>query len=485
MKRTITTKNPSAPAEAASPDNAALPERGIYRASYQWRGRLESALRSFFGRAKYAYKGKYLLQGNLRYDKSSRFGKAYRGAVFPSVSAGWTVSEESFLKGASWLSFLKLRGSWGEAGNERIGNYPYQAILDFTSALFYQAGSVVPLIGAGQQVYAVENISWETTRTTDFGIDAAFLDSRLNVSAGYFNKSTFDILLPLDIPLYIGYEKPSQNAGTLHVKGWELEMNWRDQIGKVRYSIGANFSDARSRIGDLKGTEFRGDQIIRNGSEYNEWFGYVSNGLFQTAEEVAAGPAMGANTKPGDVRYVDMNKDGVITPDDKVLLGGALPRYLYGGNVRVDYEGIDFGLTFQGVGKKLSRLNADVAQPFAEAFGNVSTDMAGKFWSKNNTAEQNLQATYPRLSRTSNANNYALSDYWLRSGAYFRLKNVTLGYTLREQLLKTLGVQSVRFYLSANDVLSFSKMPKYIDPEVASYSYPIMSSFMAGAVVKF
>ncbi|WP_126245245.1 SusC/RagA family TonB-linked outer membrane protein [Chitinophaga rhizosphaerae] len=445
----------------------------------------ESALRSFFGRLKYAYKGKYLVQGNLRYDKSSRFGKAYRGAVFPSVSAGWTVSEESFLKGVSWLSFLKVRGSWGEAGNERIGNYPYQATLDFTNALFYQSGGVVPLSGAGQQVYAVENISWETTRTSDIGIDAAFLDSRLNISAGYFKKSTFDILLPLDIPLYIGYDKPNQNAGTLHVKGWELDVNWRDQVGKVRYSIGANFSDARSRIGDLKGTEFRGDQIIRNGSEYNEWFGYVSNGLFQTAEEVTAGPVMGANTKPGDVRYMDMNKDGVITPDDKVLLGGALPRYLYGGNVRADYMGFDAGLTFQGVGKKLSRLGTDIVQPFAEAFGNVPQEMVGRFWSKNNTAEQNLQATYPRLSRTSNGNNYTLSDYWLRSGAYFRLKNATLGYTLREELLKTVGVQSLRVYLSANDFLSISKLPKYLDPEAGSYSYPIVATFMVGAIVKF
>ncbi|WP_341837866.1 TonB-dependent receptor [Chitinophaga pollutisoli] len=445
----------------------------------------ESALRSFFGRAKYAYQGKYLLQGNLRYDKSSRFGKAYRGAVFPSVSAGWTVSEEAFLKSVNWLSFLKVRGSWGEAGNERIGNYPYQAILDFTTALFYQAGGVVPQIGAGQQTYAVENISWETTRTTDFGIDAAFFDSRLNVSAGYYKKTTFNILLPLDIPLYIGYDKPNQNAGTLHVKGWELEMNWRDRIGQVNYSIGANLSDARSRIGDLKGTEFRGDQIIRNGSEYNEWFGYISNGLFQTAEEVTAGPVMGANTKPGDVRYVDVNKDGVITPDDKVLLGGALPRYFYGGNLRADYKGVDFGLTFQGVGKKLSRLNADVVQPFAEAFGNVPKDMAGKFWSRNNSEEQNRAATYPRLSRTSNANNYALSDYWLTSGAYFRLKNLTLGYTLREQLMKSVGVQSLRIYVAANDILTFSKLPKYLDPEVGSYSYPIAATFMAGAVVKF
>jgi TonB-linked SusC/RagA family outer membrane protein len=451
-----------------------------------------SGLHSFFGRLQYNYKSRYFLQGNLRSDLSSRFASAYRRAIYPSLSAGWTVSEEEFMKNNKWLSFLKVRGSWGKAGNERLldkdGNpayYPYMATIDFSSALFYQNGSVVPLTGGGQQVYAVQNITWETSRTTDVGLDAAFLNDRLTVAADYYMKKTTDILLPLDIPLYLGYDKPNQNAGVLNVKGWELEMGWKDKINKLNYSVAANLSDARSKVGDLKGTEFRGDQIIRNGSEYNEWFGYVANGLFQTQDQINNSPVMNATTKPGDVRYVDVNKDGKITTDDKVLLGGALPRYLYGGNLRADYEGFDFGVSFQGVAKRRSRLSSEVVQPFAEAFGNMPADMVGKFWSLNNTAEQNLKATYPRLSRNSNAANYSLSDYWLINGAYFRLKNITLGYTLKQSAIKKTGVQSLRFYVSANDVFSLSKFPKYLDPESGSYSYPIVTTLMAGATIRF
>lgn len=452
----------------------------------------ESGLHSFFGRLQYNFKSKYFIQGNLRSDLSSRFASKYRKAVYPSVSAGWTISEENFLKNNKWLSFLKLRGSWGEAGNERLldkdGNpayYPYMATIDFSTALFYQNGSVVPLTGGAQQVYAVENITWETSRTTDFGIDAAFLNDRLTLAADYYQKTTTDILLPLDIPLYLGFDKPNQNAGTLKVKGWELELAWKDRINKLNYSVAANLSDAKSTVGDLKGTEFRGDQIIRNGSEYNEWFGYISNGLFQTVDEIKGAPVLNVTTKPGDVRYVDVNKDGKITTDDKVLLGGALPRYLYGGNLRADYEGFDVGLTFQGVAKKLSRLSSEVTQPFAEAFGNMPAEMVGKFWSASNAQEQNLKATYPRLSRTSNSANYTLSDYWLINGGYFRVKNVTLGYTLKQGVINRAGVQSLRFYLSANDIFSLSKFPKYLDPESGSYSYPIVATFMAGATIRF
>jgi TonB-linked SusC/RagA family outer membrane protein len=452
----------------------------------------ESGLHSVFGRLQYSYKGKYSVQGNLRSDLSSRFASTYRKAIYPSVSAGWTISEEEFMKGSNWLSFLKLRGSWGKAGNERLldkdGNpayYPYMATIDFSTALFYQNGSVLPLAGGGQQVYAVENITWETSRTTDIGLDAAFLNDRLTLGADYYMKKTTDILLPLDIPLYLGYDKPNQNAGLLNVKGWELEMGWRDRINKLTYSVSANLSDAKSTVGDLKGTEFRGDQIIRNGSEYNEWFGYVSDGLFQTQDEITGKPVLNVTTKPGDIRYKDINEDGKITTDDKVLLGGALPRYIYGGNLRADYAGFDFGVTFQGGAKKRSRLNSEVVQPFAEAFGNLPADMIGKFWSLNNTAEQNLRSTYPRLSRTSNAANYALSDYWLINGGYFRLKNITLGYTLKQDAMKKTGIQSLRFYVSANDVFSVSKFPKYLDPESGSYSYPIVTTLMAGATIRF
>ena len=452
----------------------------------------ESALQSFFGRLQYNYAGKYYLQGNIRSDRSSRFATAYRQAVFPSLSAGWIVSEETFFKRLEAVNFFKIRASWGQSGNERLldrnsaaNYYPYQAQIDFTNGLFYQNGSIIPLTGGGQQVYAVEDISWETSETTDIGVDLQFLNNRLSLSADYYKKRTTDILLPLDIPLYLGYDKPNQNAGALAVKGWELELGWNDRIGDLKYSAAFNFSDAKSKIEDLKGTEFLGDQIIRMGSEYNEWFGYQYNGIFQNEEELTGAAVMNANTKVGDMRYVDVNQDGRITPDDKVLLGGALPRYQYGGNIRLDYKGIDVGFVFQGVGKKLSRLNSEVIQPFAEGFGNFPEEMVGQFWSKNNTAEQNLAAIYPRLSRVSTGNNYVLSDHWLINGAYFRIKNFTLGYTLKNTVLEKVGVGNIRLYVSGNDLFSKSRFPKYLDPEAGNYAYPISRTFLFGASVKF
>ncbi|MGA0556282.1 SusC/RagA family TonB-linked outer membrane protein [Larkinella sp. VNQ87] len=445
----------------------------------------EVALRSVFGRVKYDYKNKYYLQGNLRYDQSSRFSSQYRDALFPSVSAGWTVSEENFLRNNSWISFLKLRGSYGVVGNERIGNYPYQATISFSNALFYQNGVVVPLNGGGQVDYAVQNISWETTRTLDAGLDAAFLKNRLTVTADYYHKRTYDILLALDIPLYLGYERPQQNAGILDVKGWELESSWRDRVGKVNYSIAFNLSDAKSKIVDLKGTQILGSQSTFKGSEYNEWFGYRSAGLYQTQDEATNSPRLNTNVTAGDVRYVDLNNDGKITPDDKMLLGGSLPRYQYGSTLRVDYNGFDLGLVVQGVGKKLSRLPDDIVRPFAEAFGNVPQEMVGQFWSKTNTADQNLQARYPRLSTRSLSANYEMSDFWLISGAYFRVKNITLGYTLKSNLLQRVGLQSTRVYVSANDVFAIHRFPRYWDPEVGGSSYPIVTTLMGGLTLRF
>ncbi|TWI17187.1 SusC/RagA family TonB-linked outer membrane protein [Sphingobacterium siyangense] len=445
----------------------------------------EAGLHSYFSRIQYNYKNKYYLQGNIRIDQSSRFAKKYRTATFPSFSGGWVLSEEKFMKGLNWINFLRFRGGWGRAGNERIGDYPYQANLTTTTALIYQNGVVVPVVGAGQQVYAIPDISWETTQSTDLGLDAALFSNKLNIAATYYRKKTFDILLPLDIPLYVGYDKPNQNAGTLAVNGWELEATWKSKIGQLGYSIAVNASDAKSKIGDLKGTQTLGDQLIREGSEYNEWFGYRYDGIFQSIDEVTAGPVANASTKPGDFRYVDTNGDGKITPDDKVTLGGALPRYQYGGNIRLDYKGFDFALVFQGVGKKLTRRTSESIQPFLSAFGNVPIEMVGKFWSTNNTEEQNLAAFYPRLSNNSNPQNYALSDHWLMNGSYFRLKNLTLGYTLTQNFISKAGIQSLRIFASANDLFSLSHFPKYIDPEAGNFSYPIVTTYMFGASVSF
>lgn len=451
----------------------------------------ENAYRSYFGRLMYNYQNKYFLQGNIRYDGSSRFYKDYRWGSFPSFSAGWVVSEESFLKSIRAISFLKLRASWGTLGNERIGNYPYQATIAFGNALFYQGSNVAAAQTAAQIQYAIQDISWETTESIDLGIDANFLNNRLRFTGDYYDKTTKDMLLALQIPVFMGFENPNQNTGKMFTKGWEAEIGWNDKIGELGYSISANISDFKSEMGDLGGTEFIGDQIKKKGSEFNEWYGYVSDGLFQTAADLAASPKINTNVKVGDVKFKDISgpdgvPDGKISPEyDRKLLGGSLPRYMYGANLKLDYKNFDFSMVLQGVGKINTRLSALMVQPLVANWGSIPVILDGTSWSKYNTDAQNLAAKYPRLSYTNAGSNYAMSDYWLINGRYLRLKNITLGYNIPSALVQKLSLQRVRIYASASDILTFNKFPKGWDPEVAESGYPITASYLFGLSVTF
>jgi TonB-linked SusC/RagA family outer membrane protein len=454
-------------------------------------GANEYARRSYFGRVSYSYQNKYLLQANIRYDASSRFADGYRWGAFPSVSVGWVLTEESFFKNNSILPFLKLRASYGTLGNERIGNYPYQATISFANALLYQGNNIVSKQTAAQTRYVINDISWETTESYDFGIDAAFLDNRLRFTGDYYRKNTKDMLLALQIPTYMGFDNPDQNTGKMHTVGWESVIEWRDRIGELGYSISFNISDFKSVMGDLGGTEFLGDQIKIKGSEFNEWYGYRSNGLFQTQEDVANSAKISNSVRAGDVKYVDISgPDGIpdekINGDyDKVLLGGSLPRYTYGGNIRLDYKNVDFGLSIQGVGKQNSRITGAMVSPLAANWGNVPALIDGKFYSYYNTPEQNLNAKYPRLTNSNPGSNYSLSDFWLFNGAYFRLKNISLGYTIPKQWANKVFLQSLRVYANASDVFSLSHYPKGWDPERSGDSYPITTSYLFGISVKF
>ena len=451
----------------------------------------ENAYRSYFGRAMYNYKNKYFLQGNIRYDGSSRFHEDYRWGSFPSFSAGWVLSEESFMKNIPALSFLKLRGSWGTLGNERIGNYPYQATIAFTNALFFQGSNVAAAQTAAQTKYVIQDISWETTESIDFGVDANFLNNRLRFTGDYYQKTTKDMLLALEIPDYIGFDNPDQNTGKMNTKGWETEIGWNDKIGELGYSVSTNISDFKSVMGDLGGTEFLGDQIKKKGSEFNEWYGYVSDGLFQTDADLAASPKFNTAVKVGDVKYKDISgpagvPDGLISSEyDRKLLGGSLPRYMYGANIKLDYKNFDFSMVMQGIGKITTRLEGLMIQPLMENWGSVPKILDGTSWSKYNTEAQNMAAKYPRLTQNNRGSNYLMSDYWLFDGAYLRLKNITLGYNLPQVLAQKVNLQKVRVYGSASDILTFNKYPKGWDPEVSSSGYPITASYVFGLSVTF
>lgn len=451
----------------------------------------EVALRSFFGRIDYNYKQKYFLQFNARYDGSSRFHENHRWAFFPSVSAGWIITEENFMKDVGFLPYFKLRGSIGRVGNERIGNYPYQASIIHYNALFYRDGELISEKTGAQTTYAVEDITWEKTQSYDLGFDAAFFNQRLSVSGDYYKKNTTDILLELDIPLYLGYIKPYQNAGAMSAKGWELELSWKDKIGNLSYSAAFNISDVKTGIDDLKGTQLKGDQAKLEGGEFNEWYGYKSKGIYQTWDQIDNSATMNANVMPGDIWYDDISgpdgvPDGEINDYDKVLLGGSLPRYIYGGNINLGYKGIDFSLSFNGVGKQTSRLSNVQIRPFQEGgIGNVPKIIDGKFWSINNTDEQNLAAQYPRLSTVGASNNYVMSDFWLINGAYFRIKNITLGYNIPLNQRAQNYIKKTRLYVAINDIVSINKYPKGWDPETTATGYPIVTTFMAGVNVNF
>lgn len=458
----------------------------------------EYASRSYFGRVMYNYKSKYLFQANIRYDGSSRFYKDYRWGLFPSFSAGWIISKESFMKNIPVLSFLKLRASLGSLGNERIGNYPYQSTVGFWNALFYQGSNVVSNQTAYIPQYAIQDISWEMTQSLDFGLDANFFKDKLQVTVDYFHKTTKDMLLALAIPKYIGLNDPNQNSGKMYTNGWELEVHYKNKIGDLSYSVSGNLFDSRSVMGDLGGTEFLGNQVKFKGSEFNEWYGYEAEGIYQTQDDVDNSAKINSRVKPGDIKYKDISgpngdPDGLISATyDRVLLGGSLPRYQYGGNINLEYKNFDFTLIFQGVAKQKSYMSPSMVQPLVGGVYNVPSFIVGNYWSKYNTDEHNKQVFYPRLSEigsggqsTSNGNNYVMSDYWLFNGSYFRLKNILLGYSLPDKLVKGLGMQSIRVYGNLSDLFSIDKFPKGWDPEISSDGYFITKSYVFGISVKF
>lgn len=452
--------------------------------------------RSFFGRATYSFDSRYMIQANIRRDASSRFAEDYRWATFPSVSAGWMISEESFIKKLKWenvLSSLKLKASWGTLGNERINSnyFPYQALMDFGTAWMYNGNELSSMNTAYQAKYAVHDITWETTETWNIGLESTFFKGRLRFNADIYKKKTKDMLLALEIPSFTGFDNPDINSGHMHTKGYDIEVGWNDKIGDFRYSVSANMSDFVSEMGNLGGTEFLGEQVKMEGSEFNEWYGYLSDGLYLTQEDLDNSPKLNNNVKVGDVKYKDISgpdgvPDGIISSEyDRVCLGGSLPRYMFGLNLTAAWKGFDLAMSFQGVGKQNSRIYTSMVEGLADNWTNFPALIDGKYWSEKNTDEQNAAAKYPRLTRQNKDTNFTMSDYWLFNGRYLRMKNLTVGYTLPKNLTQKAGMDMVRLYVAGNDIFCLSSYPQGWDPEVSTTGYPITSSFMFGISVNF
>lgn len=413
----------------------------------------EWALQSFFGRVNYDYKNKYLLEVNGRYDGSSRFASGNKYGFFPSVSAGWRVSEEGFWKSIkSIVTEFKIRGSWGQLGNQDIGNYPFTSSIVLGS---YTFNKEIVNIGA-LNTAANQDISWETTEMTDIGVDLT-LFSKLSITADYYSRETRDILYDLDIPLTVGLSRPFQNAGVVTNEGWEIGVTYRESINDFNFDINLNLSDVKNNVVDLKGVNRTGLTVSREGSPINSIYGLETLGFFQSAEEVENHATQFGNIEAGDIKYKDQNSDGIINDDDNVIIGSTIPRYTYGGILNASYKGFDFNILIQGVGKADGYLYQQGIMPFFN--GGTVQEQHKDYWTPENT-----DATFPRLT-ISEANSEKNSSFWLKDASYLRIKNLQIGYSLSKNTIDKIGLNRLRFYLNGQNLFTVDDFWKGYDVE--------------------
>lgn len=458
----------------------------------------EWALMSYFGRLNYGYAGKYLLEANIRYDGSSRFANGYKWGLFPSFSGAWRFSSESFLADAEWLSNGKLRASWGELGNQQgLGsNYPF-ALNVATNQYTVFGNTLNP--GYAPVNYAIEDITWETTRMIDFGIDLSFFESKLDLTFDWYKKDTRDILLNIAIPGVMGYaNSPKQNAGSVENKGWDLTLSHNNKVGGFYYKITGILSDVKNQITDFGGLapQVNGVHVRQVGDPIDALYGYVDGGLFPSfADARAYTVAQFGKLQGGDIKYIDQftvdtDGDGVmdagdnkITGTDRIVLGNPIPRFTYSLDFFGEYKGFDMSFFLQGVGKRDGYVSGWLAYPFA----NASTVLV-QHLDRWNEANPNPDAAYPRLSINQHSNNTQASSFWQVSAAYLRLKNIQVGYSLPESWFKNKNIAGVRVYANGNNVFTVSKMPLGMDPEspeTVQNSFPLISTYALGVEVKF
>ncbi|MWB93100.1 SusC/RagA family TonB-linked outer membrane protein [Flavobacterium sp. GA093] len=462
-------------------------ESNTYGSGEEW------GIQSYFGRINYSYDDRYLLEANVRADGSSRFSSENRWGVFPSFSGAWRISKENFMESVSFLSNLKIRASWGQVGNQDIGLYRYLRTVSINTQAYSFYDN---LANAAYFSEVNQNLSWETSEMLDFGIDASFFNNKLSFALDLYSKNSKDVLVNnLPVPGIYGGQSPTQNIGTVNNKGWEFSTTYLFTTGKVKHSINANIADNVNEVTDdggrtlISGTDVV--TILKNGFPINSYYGLKSDGFFQNAAEVANGPKQNFNAagaKPGDIRYVDRNGDGVIKEeDDRFILGNPYPRYTYGLTYTVNWNGLDLSIFLQGVGKRSMWIRGEGVEAFHNSNEGPVMDYHIDRWTP-----QNPDAEYPRLTiGTESANNAAKSDFWIQDASYLRLKNVQLGYTIPSRFTEQLGVAKFRAYITGQNLLTFTKLKAGYDPEINSGEasngrvYPVAKVLAIGLNVNF
>lgn len=455
------------------------------------RGRsTEYALMSYFGRANYSLADRYLLEFNFRYDGSSRFAKENRWGFFPSISGAWRISEEPFMRGLETVNELKVRASWGRLGNQSIPLFSYVSIVELDEPHTF-GDQVVP--GAAVTTIADPNISWETTTITNVGLDLRLLDHRLELTADVFNKETTDILTRINVPAQVGNLRgPVTNLYGMSNKGFEVGASFRDYISDdFSYNLGGNAAYLHNNVDFLNGdiqyltnTLWGRMHVIAEGHPVNSFYLLDAEGIFQSEEEVAHHAFQGPNTQPGDLKYRDVNGDGVINSDDRIITGSSVPKLTYAFNFGVDYKGFDVGVFFQGVYGVDTYPTHNIAYPLYNGAGIIEKHL--DFWTPENT-----DAAYPRigLPRRGTQANYQLSTFWLRDASYLRLKNLQVGYTIPESMSSKLNLRNLRLYLNAQNLFTWTSFDIF-DPEKQItqpniFGYPTVATYSIGVNVGF
>ena len=474
-------------------------------------GLTQEALISYIGRVQYSYAGKYLLSASYRADGSSKFAPGNKWGQFKSFSGGWRLKEESFLKNVDAISDLKIRASYGETGFNGIGNYVWQSNENVNGS-FYMLGTTKSPASFFDQL-GNKDLKWETTNMTNIGIDLKLFVNSLSISAEYYNRLTDNLILSVTPAPSIGYaQSTSTNIGSMSNKGFEFQVGYDKQLGDFHLNVSGNISANKNEVLKLDlptseifagaNSDFGGDPITRTrvGDPIQEFYGYKTDGIFQTQAEIDAAPTQ-AGAKPGDIKFKDLSgpnglPDGKIDAYDRANLGSYLPKFQYGFNLALTYKGFDFTTFFQGTyGSSIYNANRVTLEGMTRLF-NAGTQVLNA-WTPTNT-----NTNIPRAVSGDPNRNARVSDRFIEDGSYLRLKNLTIGYTVPADFLKSLtqgNVQKIRIYASGQNLLTFTKYSGY-DPEIGNRSgldnanlikgidygqYPQPQTFLCGIQVGF
>jgi TonB-dependent starch-binding outer membrane protein SusC len=431
------------------------------------------ALRGYLGRVNYSFDDKYLFTFNIRNDNSSRFAEANRAQTFPSVSAGWRLSQESFFPKSSVIDDIKIRASWGQSGNQFTGtNFAYLSTLH--PFIFYVVGTGAQTVvrGPAPIVFANPDLKWETSTTTDIGADISLLQGKIDITVDYFRRVTSDVLLGYPAPYTSGFFLPiDANLGEILNSGIELAVNYKNKSGAFTYGIGANLTTIHNEVLDLGGipeiiSGVGGGSTHRTvvGESLGNFYGYKTNGIYQNAAEVASAlpDALSNGRAPGDIRFVDVNNDGEVNSLDRTNLGSSIPKFYYGINLSAGYKNFDISALLAGVsGQKV--YNGIRAQ---------MEDLRGPQNFMTSTLDhwkgEGTSSAMPRLTPDDDNNNNRYSDRWIENASFMRIRNIQIAYNIPASKLKDLtngAISRFRVYLAAQNLMTFTKYTGF-DPEV-------------------